>query len=97
MKGLRVGMRVRILWSRGFPELAEKCGTIVAADDGTPNYFGGISDWIVAPDEWGSCRSPYCGSRFAPTSSQLEPLSDANQTMSWSDPACVWRPEGVPA
>lgn len=71
-----VGQRVRILWSTGWPELAGQEGRIV---DRSPSPgCTGISEWVVAPDCWGTAdaprRAPNGGTFFAPSSRQLEPI-----------------------
>lgn len=80
-----VGQRVRILWSKGWPELAGQEGRIVGrAPHGLFDRFLCESDarfceWDVAPDAWGSPLSPdpdpdgHIGI-FSPNSSQLEPI-----------------------
>lgn len=71
-----VGQRVRIKWSKGWPELAGQEGVIngLAGNKG----IEGVSEWTVAPDIWGSHRAPSPGLNggifFAPNSNQLEPL-----------------------
>lgn len=93
-----VGQRVRILWSRGWPELAGQLGAIVARSP--TKGVEGISEWRVAPDVWGSHEAPRRGdngaSLFAPNSNQLEPIQDpGREVVSWSE--CLWKPEGVTA
>jgi len=80
-----VGQRVRILWSGGWPELSGEEGRIVAvAQDG--GLTGG-SEWITAPDCWGTAWAPHPshdgGTRFAPNSSQLEPITPPHVAGSW--------------
>ena len=76
MAKFKVGDRVRIIFSYGWPELSGQEGRIieVATDKGVE----GISEWRVAPDSWGSYMAPYKGingaAKFAPNSSQLEPI-----------------------
>lgn len=56
MASFRVGQRVRILWSNGWPELAGQTGVIVREA-----YDGGVlgdSEWDVAPDCWGTHLAP---------------------------------------
>lgn len=97
MSVLRVGMRVRIKWSRAWPELAGQEGQIVARNT-TPFAVPGsrIGDWRVAPDAWGSDIAPRLGAnggnRFAPVSDQLEPiLPDSYTKITWAE--CIWQPE----
>ena len=98
MSRFYVGQRVRILWSTGWPELAGQEGVIVAAADGYM-VAGARSQWIVAPDAWGSHFSPREGTRgggrFGPHSDQLAPAYDGNQLVEWSE--CLWQPEGQAA
>lgn len=71
-----VGQRVRIISSKGWPELAGEEGRIIGDD--VSHASTERSEWQVAPDIWGSDRSPYKGLlggyRFAPNSDQLEPI-----------------------
>lgn len=82
-----VGQRVRILYSNNWPELKDQQGRItdsVTTFSKTHPSFrvAAVSEWIVAPDAWGSCFSPRVGFSdgngpnrcFAPNSSQLEPI-----------------------
>ncbi|UGL61405.1 hypothetical protein [Xanthomonas phage DMF5-T1] len=77
MKKLFVGCRVRILYSKGFPELGGQEGRIVGANPGI-TLQGTPADWAVAPDRWGSWSAPIwhekAGNRFSPRSEQLEPI-----------------------
>lgn len=78
-KKLFVGCRVRILRSHFYPRLAGCEGRVV----GRPENSGvlGNSEWLVAPDIWGSeVEPPGWGEaagfgRFAPNSNQLEPIT----------------------
>ncbi len=93
MSHFYVGQRLRIKWSRNWPDLAGKEGAIVeASEDGGLN---GTSEWIVAPDCWGVAIAPHPGlngaARFGPSSSQLEPITDSYDKVEWS--ACLWAPE----
>jgi hypothetical protein len=78
MAKFRVGMRVRILWSINWPFLGGSEGLILAPArvPGTE----GTSEWVVAPDVWGTCDAPQRGLRgarfFSPNSSQLAPLHE---------------------
>ena len=100
MKRLFVGCRVRILWSLGWPELAGQEGRITA-----PAWDGGVtgrSQWIVAPDCWGSPIAPPTGNNggncFAPNSNSLEPIiPEGHQLVSWEAMKGLWTPEGVVA
>lgn len=71
-----VGQRVRIKWSRGWPEIAGQEGRIVSI---SPDCgIDGTSEWLVAPNIWGTAYAPRLGShgadRFAPNTAQLEPI-----------------------
>src|SRR5690606_20710857 len=76
MAKLFVGCRVRILWSNSWPELAGEEGRIIGCD--MTNALGPDCEWEVAPDCWGTSLAPRLGirgaGRFAPSSSQLEPI-----------------------
>lgn len=76
MSGLFVGQRVRILFSKGWPELKGETGRIVDVCSSGGVYGG--SDWLVAPDCWGTSLAPRkgtCGgTMFGPNSRQLEPI-----------------------
>ena len=99
MTTFRVGQRVRIKWSDNWPELAGEVGTIV----GTSPHGGinGTSEWLVAPDVWGSYVGPWPGNSgvgvFGPNSRQLEPLSDSNTLVSWESMRDLWVPEHLRA
>ena len=92
MKGLFVGARVRIKWSRAWPELAGQTGRIVCRQENsgliarTPNC-----EWVVAPDCWNDARAPYpsLGAHFfGPASVQLEPIEPSGAspgTMSYQE------------
>lgn len=87
VKGLFVGARVRILWSRGWPELRGLEGRIVAVSDELG--ISGNCEWVVAPDIWGTPWAPrisdYGAMRFAPNSRQLEPiLPEGSQPLGYS-------------
>ena len=93
MATFRVGQRVRIKYSNGWPELAGKTGRIVGKSSN--KGILGDSEWEVAPDEWGSCIAPrpgvHWGEYFCPNSCQLEPiLYDGNKTAEWGE--CLWMP-----
>jgi hypothetical protein len=93
MAKLYVGCRVRIKWSTHFPELAGEVGTIT--DKASDGGLDGTSDWMVAPDCWGSPKSPTTRDGnigfFAPNSDQLEPATDSYDKIEWSE--CIWAPE----
>lgn len=76
-----VGQRVRILWSRAWPELAGEEGRIISSD--VQRAQSEECEWVVAPDCWGSHRAPYAGIgggvMFAPNSYQLEPILPEGQ------------------
>lgn len=100
MKRLYVGCRVRILWSLGWPELAGQEGRIIAPSLGAG--VTGRSQWLVAPDCWGTADAPRVGDngggQFAPSSSNLEPiLPEGNQVVTWEAMKGLWTPEGVVA
>jgi hypothetical protein len=80
-----VGQRVRIKYSKHWPELAGKQGTIIRPSRNCGRE--GLCEWEVAPDCWGSEVAPtsvrHCGCRFAPNSSQLEPIQDKPELSSW--------------
>ena len=95
MTTFRIGQRVRIKWSLGWPELAGETGTIV---ERSPNSgIRGGSEWNVAPDAWGTHVSPRRGlgggAWFAPNSDQLEPLTDSYDLVSWESMRELWMPE----
>lgn len=74
-----VGQRVRIKFSKCWPELAGEEGRIIAiAPKGDATVPDERSDWIVAPDVWATHFAPFpgihAGHIFAPNSDQLEPL-----------------------
>lgn len=91
MAAFHVGQRVFIKWSTHFPELANQVGTIVSQSDSSG--LDGTSEWDVAPDCWGSTKSPnkQFPGYFAPNSSQLEPATNSYDKCSWDE--CVWKPE----
>ena len=97
MTAFRVGQRVRIKWSDGWPELAGEVGTIV----GTSRHGGinGTGEWLVAPDAWGSPVGPRLSNHgaivFGPNSRQLEPLSDSNTLVSWESMRDLWVPDDM--
>ena len=95
MTTFRVGQRVRIKWSQGWPELAGEAGTIIRRS--TDAGVAGDSEWSVAPDVWGTNEAPHRGSHgascFGPSSAQLEPLSDSNTLVSWESMRDLWMPE----
>jgi len=70
-----VGQRVRIKWSKNWPELAGQEGVISGSLVNYPNSHE--CGWPVSPDSWGSQNSPYShprDGRFAPGEDQLEPI-----------------------
>ncbi len=71
-----VGQRVRILWSKGWPELAGEEGVVVGVAKDRGIY--GVSEWVVSPCCWGTANAPREGKgggcHFAPSSDQLEPI-----------------------
>lgn len=94
MSKFHAGQRVRIIWSMNWPELGGGQGTVI--EKITPGtYDDPIWEYLVAPDCWGSERAPIRGLTggiyFAPSGDQLEPLSDANDVISWDE--CIWHPE----
>lgn len=72
MVRLFIGQRVRILYSKSFPEISGLQGRIIGND--VSFAVSRSSQWQVAPDLWGSDLSPNGAGRFAPNSSQLEPI-----------------------
>lgn len=86
----RVGQRVRIRWSIGYPELAGEEGVIVGRDTSNSGPLAGFQGWAVAPDCWGSSTGPD-GDCFTPINEQLEPIQDRNTKIGWRD--CLWLPE----
>lgn len=74
MKLLYVGCRVRILWSRDYPELAGTEGTII--DSGVEFPDGVTEDWVVRPDAWDNDYQTdgEFDNYFTPDSDQLEPV-----------------------
>lgn len=81
-----VGQRVRILWSSGWPELKGETGIIVSKSP--DRGVLGDSEWLVAPDVWGTAEAPHPSdngaTRFGPSSEQLEPLiKPDNEVGSW--------------
>lgn len=101
MSRFRIGQRVRIKWSLGWPELAGHVGTIeqpsVINEPSSPS--AGRMGWLVAPDIWGTSDSPFPSRRsghlgcFCPTEDQLEPLTDSNELVSWESMRDLWVPE----
>lgn len=69
-----VGQRVRIVWSFHFPELAGKEGTITNRTDPRLPTDDGCGAWRVAPDCWGSDRSPDTYDFFCPAPGAIEPI-----------------------
>lgn len=76
MSRFYVGQRVRILWSKAWPELSGQQGMVVGTDPG--NCLSERSEYRVAPDSWGSDYAPCIAQdgavRFAPGGDQLEPI-----------------------
>lgn len=76
VKGLFIGAKVRILWSREWAELGGETGIIVGISK--TKGVNGTSEWIVSPDIWGSPYAPRKAdngaTRFGPSSAQLEPI-----------------------
>ena len=99
MTTFRIGQRVRIKWSNGWPELAGQTGTITGA--GALGRCAGPKEgrlgWEVAPDSWGSSMAPHeglgGGNSFCALPEQLEPLSDSNTLVSWESMRDLWVPE----
>ena len=95
MTTFRIGQRVRIKWSAGWPELAGEQGTIVCRASDAGVY--GMSEWHVAPDVWGTHVAPHPSKDgaifFGPNSQQLEPLTDSNTLVSWESMRDLWVPE----
>lgn len=78
MSRFKVGDRVRILWSAGWPELAGQQGTIVGHSK-PERKLSPLCEWRVAPDCWGTDLAPRLSNKggkiFAPSSCQLVPLT----------------------
>ncbi|ACE75771.1 p31 [Xanthomonas phage phiL7] len=75
MKKLFVGCRVRILWSRAWPELNGTEGRII--DTAEEVHTCGIrGEWVVHPDAWPTEYAPNeeGWTAFGPASDQLEPI-----------------------
>lgn len=95
-----VGQRVRIKWSKHWPELAGHEGTVQKTGHATAqeHVFGEGFYYWVAPDCWGSFEGPD-GNYFAPRDYQLEPVQDDKQrsasqeeTVPWEE--CMFSREG---
>lgn len=87
MAVFKVGDRVRIRWSIGWPELAGQAGTIVGHD---PHWNGHAEcEWDVFVDSWGSNRAPMPSARgrtyFCPRSDQLEPIIPGDALVAGED------------
>ena len=82
MRMFKIGDRVRIKFSIGWPILAGEAGTIVGRS--RTKGVDGVSEWLVAPDCWGTYFAPFKGvngsSKFAPSSCQLEPLTPPHES-----------------
>jgi len=95
----KIGQRVRIKWSKNFPELGGTEGTVmscpyisVEGEHTTP----GILVCEVSADLWGGSYCPYSDNWFCPATDQLEPLqNDGRKVVEWSE--CLWQPEGMTA
>jgi hypothetical protein len=77
-----VGQRVRIKWSTMWPSLSGQEGRIVGRSSQVIGVCGRRTEWLVAPDCWGSSWAPEPvgdAERFAPSSEQLEPILDQHQ------------------
>lgn len=76
MSKFKVGDRVRIIYSNGWPGLAGETGVIIGISD--DRGVLGDSEWDVSVDSWGGQIAPYpslCGAMlYAPSSRQLEPI-----------------------
>lgn len=93
-----LGQRVRIKWSVTWPWLAGTEGLIVDFANPKRCVKGHKGDWIVTPDGYDGPRLPDADSEvgystFAPTSEQLEPLTDSNDLVSWESMLDLWVPE----
>jgi hypothetical protein len=84
-----VGQRVRIKWASNFPFLAGQEATVLSKidDDDVPP---GTEEWEIAPDCWGTSRTPDDIILVAP-SEQLEPATDSNTKVGWA--TCAWKPQ----
>jgi hypothetical protein len=86
-----VGQRVRIAWCK-YPENQWKvgrCGVITEPFEGARE-----SGWVVSLDGVG-IGYHLTGSPRWFVESQLEPITDRNTKVEWSE--CVWQPSGVKA
>jgi hypothetical protein len=95
MSAFRVGQRVRILYSRHYPELGGTEGVVVGdLSVRFSTLIGWYNCYLVAPDMWGShCHPKNPAGSFGPAPCQLAPLQyDGNKAVSWSE--CLWQPEG---
>lgn len=93
-----VGQRVRILWSKNYPELIGEQGEIVAQESGDPHpETGYIGDWVVAPDCWGTHLVPGGKNRFSPREKNLAPVYDGHEKTSWDAMKGLWQPSPEPA
>lgn len=100
MAKFKVGDRVRILRSDGWPELAGQEGWVVPVPTGKSPKTGKIFTnhkgrlWAVAPVCWGSPVAPRPGLQgggwFAPDDDQLEPILPTPTAMD------ILRMEGLP-
>ena len=87
----KIGQRVRIKWSNGWPELAGQEATITSIRP-ILSPHGWLGDFVVAPDSWGSANAPHISllgaNTFAPKAEQLTPIVDDGwQVITWD--ACV--------
>lgn len=79
----RVGQRVRIKWSDGWPELAGMEATITGGPERCENEW--LGEWFGYPVD--------IRFDFWPKAEQLEPLSDSNTLVSWESMRDLWVPE----
>lgn len=98
MSIFRSGLRVRILYSVTFSDLAGEEGTIIKETHFADVDGGraGNTYWEVAPDCWQLGKGPvYDGAileSFSPAEIQLSPLQPDGYAVSTWD-KCIWRPK----
>lgn len=93
MSRFYVGQRVRIKFSRRWPELSGTEGTVSLLMYGCAERKPGTVP--VAPDAWGSIICPHGDAYFSPKEENIEPATDSYDVTTWD--SCVWRPEHLRA
>ena len=93
-----MGQHVRIKYSLGWPELDGTEGTVTSLNPS--GYWVTSPDGTnvrVAPDMWGSEKAPspslQGATTFSPSASQLEPITDSYDLVSWESMRDLWEPE----